>query len=768
MTKFNLMITVPALLYGAVSAGQLQDAQWVFGNDLGLSFQTGIPVVTSTTCNPTAARQPAVVSDATGNLVCYTDGDKVYNSSHEVIMNGDLSSAQENLIVPYPGNPDKYYLLRSNSNGFFYCIIDMTMDGGNGGIATGDVDITISANYCQITGSVHPNGEQIWIITSDNENGFSDNIRFTSYLLSSEGLELTDSISNFYIFGGWYSVPDDLRISPDCSKLATTYKGHYLVLCKFDNTTGELFDMLPSYIDFQTGFGVSDLDKIEFSPNSNYFYALGDQYFVKQYSIETWNVDAIAVSAITVENEGFGSEIWTDIKLGRDGAIYLHDVAAGEIDVIYNPDDNGSDVEITDAVISGLDLDYFFPNTANFLCGMLMNISVEHIYECLGDSTAFTYNLTSPADSIFWDFADPATGDNNFSTEDEPIHVFSETGLFLVEFNYYANGSWNTLIHEVNIYALPEVNLPDLINACTGEEVVIDAGVSPYTYLWNTGATSQSIVVTSQGIYSVTITNGTCSAADSTSVLFTDPVSLNLDSDYVLCEGDSLVLDLSASGADAIDWSTGYDGTVLVITEAGSYAVSAVNACASVSESFDVEVVVFPASLLPASLTACASEPVELAVDDQGGVVAWSTGETGTSLWVDESGIYGVTVSVGACSFSDEISVTLFEFIPLDALEIPNIFTPDGDGNNEVFRPFMRTDPEFNLCNFSGIEVSCNIYDRWGNLHAESACVWEGRSKGGNLLEDGVYYYIIQIRSVCSDQDEKDERDGWVHLVAGK
>lgn len=768
MIILHRLHAVAALLYGAVAAGQLQEAQWVFGNDLGLSFQSGMPEVTTTNCNPTSVRQPAVISDAEGNLVCYTDGERVYNNSHAVIMNGDLPSAQENLIVPYPGNPDKYYLLRSNSSGFFYCIIDMAMDGGNGGIAPGDVDVVVSTNYCQITGSVHPNGDGIWVITSDNENGFSDDIRFSAYLLSSEGLSLTDSISNFYLFGGWYSTPDDLRISPDCSKLATTYKGHYLVLCKFDHMTGELFDIMPNYIDFQTSFGAADLDKVEFSPNSNYFYALGDQSVIEQYDVQVWETSAITNSAISIADGGFGTEIWTDIKRGPDGALYLFNVDAGAIDAIYNPDDIGGDVEITSGIITGLDLDYFFPNTANFLCGTLVNISVEHIYECLGDSTAFTYNLVTPADSILWDFGDPVTGDYNFSTADAPIHVFSETGLFIVSFNYYANGMWNTFTHEVNIYAIPEADLPGFINACEGDEVVVDAGASPYAYAWNTGATSQSITVTSSGLYSVTITNGSCSVADTTSVVFTDPVMLNLAGEYVLCEGDTLVLDLTASGADEIEWSTGSEDGVLVITEAGFYSVNAVNACGSAAESFDVAVVVFPASLLPSTLTACGSEPVELAVDVEGGTAEWSNGETGSSIFVDASGSYSVTVSVGSCTFSDEIAVTLFDFIPLDAIEIPNIFSPDGDGNNEVFRPFLRSDTEFNLCGFSGIEVSCNVYDRWGNLQAESVCGWSGLSKAGNLMADGVYYYTIHLSSVCNNQDEKDKRDGWVHLITGK
>jgi gliding motility-associated-like protein len=50
------------------------------------------------------------------------------------------------------------------------------------------------------------------------------------------------------------------------------------------------------------------------------------------------------------------------------------------------------------------------------------------------------------------------------------------------------------------------------VYACAGDSVILDAGSGPnYTYLWNTGATTQTISVNTPGTYSVTINNGTCS-----------------------------------------------------------------------------------------------------------------------------------------------------------------------------------------------------------------------------------------------------------------
>ncbi|MBL7943935.1 MAG: gliding motility-associated C-terminal domain-containing protein, partial [Flavobacteriales bacterium] len=604
------------------------------------------------------------------------------------------------------------------------------------------------------------------IITSDNENGISDDIRYTSYLLTTEGLQQVDSAQEYYIFGGWYNTPDDLRISPDCTKLATTYKGHYLVLCRFDNANGDLYDLMPSYVDMQTSFVAADLDKVEFSPNSNYLYALGDQHLIKQYSLEFWNESSIANSVTTIYDSGWGSgEIWTDMKLGPDDKIYLHDIESDELDVIANPDAPGTEVEITQGIITGLDLDSFFPNTAGYQCSVAASVTVEHIYECLGDSTEFYYSITSPADSVTWNFGDPDTGLDNFSTLDSPIHVFSDVGTYYITFNYFLYGEWNSMTHQVTIYTIPEVDLPEIIEACEGDEVVIDAGESPYSYTWTTGDTTQSIIVTLPGIYTVSVSNGSCFAGDFTQVSFLGPVELDLEFNYTLCEGDSLVLDLSDSGAETIEWSNGETDPVIVITESGNFNVYAENACASSSQNFGVDVIDLPSSLLPGSIVQCVSEPVVLSVDYPGADVAWSTGETGQQITVEESGTYAVSVEVGNCTAEDEIVVTLYEYIPLDDIAVPNIFTPNGDGENELFRPFLKSDPEFDLCGFSGIQVDMQVYDRWGNLHASHVCSWDGKSDGGQWLSDEVYYYIIDLHSSCNSEDEHKQGDGWVHLT---
>lgn len=105
------------------------------------------------------------------------------------------------------------------------------------------------------------------------------------------------------------------------------------------------------------------------------------------------------------------------------------------------------------------------------------------------------------------------------------------------------------------------------------------------------------------------------------------------------------------------------------------------------------------------------------------------------------------------CLISDTINI----FVEAETeaeIYIPNIFTPNGDGINDVFRPMSHS---------SAIRFqSMQIFDRWGTLVHESRgdLEWDGRFKG-ELRPDGVYVYIVRY----SDGTEDKYVSGTVSLV---
>ena len=72
-------------------------------------------------------------------------------------------------------------------------------------------------------------------------------------------------------------------------------------------------------------------------------------------------------------------------------------------------------------------------------------------------------------------------------------------------------------------------------------------------------------------------------------------------------------------------------------------------------------------------------------------------------------------------------------------LEIPNVFTPNGDQVNDLF--FLKT---------SNLEqISLLIYDRWGNKVVEMTSdsgnvAWDGKNQESKDLSEGTYFYVIK------------------------
>lgn len=107
--------------------------------------------------------------------------------------------------------------------------------------------------------------------------------------------------------------------------------------------------------------------------------------------------------------------------------------------------------------------------------------------------------------------------------------------------------------------------------------------------------------------------------------------------------------------------------------------------------------------------------------------------------------------------------------------ELPNVFTPNGDGINDVFRPLDQYSGTLNAtCPRFVKSVIFNVYNRWGIViyHYESGgenaitIDWDGRDDAGTLLPSGVYYYDAEVEfDLRRPQDQTQHLKGWVHLL---
>lgn len=106
---------------------------------------------------------------------------------------------------------------------------------------------------------------------------------------------------------------------------------------------------------------------------------------------------------------------------------------------------------------------------------------------------------------------------------------------------------------------------------------------------------------------------------------------------------------------------------------------------------------------------------------------------------------------------------------------LPSVFTPDGDGLNDIFHPCDSTTEtamqQLNCPPYRNVkDVDIHIYNRWGKqvFHTNDRDVnWDGKDEtSGRLCSDGVYYYTCEIRFFRLDGVEVEKIHGTVHLVA--
>lgn len=179
-------------------------------------------------------------------------------------------------------------------------------------------------------------------------------------------------------------------------------------------------------------------------------------------------------------------------------------------------------------------------------------------------------------------------------------------------------------------------------------------------YRWSTGATTPTIAVTQPGVYSVTVT--LCTGATSTGrqqVRAANMPSATIQGDTILCAGSSLRLQAVAPQAIAYRWNTGASTQELVVTQPGTYTLTAQY---STGCSATAQLVVRAATLhISGSASVCASNGTLLTAIAPGATAyRWSTGATTPTLAVTQVGTYSVVATFASgCSLSASQSVTL-------------------------------------------------------------------------------------------------------------
>lgn len=233
-----------------------------------------------------------------------------------------------------------------------------------------------------------------------------------------------------------------------------------------------------------------------------------------------------------------------------------------------------------------------------------------------------------------------------------------------------ANGDTSTDTVTVNVNPIPIANAGPDVEICEGDQVVLMA-TGGDSYLWGSGATTQSITVSPNitSSYSVTVTQNSCSSTDEVTVAVKPRQTINAGNDVDIYQGESTTL--TVVGVGDILWSTGETTNIITVTPTNTTTyfveVTEANGCTAYDE---VRVTVI-GTVEPNAGTdkaICNGESATLTAIG-GETYLWSTGETTATIVVNPNATitYTVEVSNAISTGTDDITVFVYEIPDVDA-----------------------------------------------------------------------------------------------------
>ena len=537
---FILLYILPA-----ISFAQQQPEIWYFGYGAGIDFTSGSPVaLTNGQINQWEG--VATACDTAGNLLFYTDGMTVWNSNHQVMSNGtglmgNNSCTQSATVVPIPGNSDQYYLFTppeySNTNGFRYSIIDMTLNGGLGDV-TSVKNVLLLSTATEQCAVIPKNGESAWVITRDYSPVFY------AYLVDASGIS-TPVVSNT---GSTFTNPVGyMKASSLRDKIAIAHYDFssttsYFEIYDFDTATGTVSN--PFQIDIN-----SPVYGCEFSPDGTKLYAAQWGANIYQYDLTAGNSAAIIASQTLV---GTSFSYVGDMQIGPDQKIYAALNNSSYLGVISSPNTLGNGCNYVD--------------NGFYLGGPLSGIGLPSIEVFLQNqpftgAVSFASTDTEVCEKFCVDFFDSSTnnptswlwlfpgGVPSSSTDQNPTQIcYQNPGVYDVTLITSGTDTL-TLPGYITVNATPPI--PAITQA---GYTLTSSAASSYQWQLNSvdipGATNQSYDALQSGYYTVIISdNNGCVNAGTTYVLIDGVESVGNASDISIYPNPS-------NGYFTIEWNS--------------------------------------------------------------------------------------------------------------------------------------------------------------------------------------------------------------------
>ncbi len=231
---------------------------------------------------------------------------------------------------------------------------------------------------------------------------------------------------------------------------------------------------------------------------------------------------------------------------------------------------------------------------------------------------------------------------------------------------------------------------------------------------------------------------GGCPDSFQTSITVLPIPIVELPNDSVVCEEVSILINATSDNNVTYSWDNLSTSSSREIYQPGTYNVTVSNGYCESTDSVEIlflnDVIDFNALELGEDTSICTGYEFligpEVSLFDD---FLWNDGNEESPRSIRMEGTYSYSAFIEGCLFSDTIYISTENCD--GSIYIPNVFSPNADGNNDFFTAYG---------NHHLIE-SFKIFDRWGGLiwATNSDESWDGTSNGQDV-QNGIYVYLLQ------------------------
>ncbi len=384
---------------------------------------------------------------------------------------------------------------------------------------------------------------------------------------------------------------------------------------------------------------------------------------------------------------------------------------------------------------------------------------------CIGDTTQIT---ATGGNTYIWTPPTNLASPNNDTTNVWPVDT---TDYMITSID--SNACTNTDVVVVIVNPLPIVDAGIDTTSCNNTPVILGGsptGPALSEYAWSPNFEIDDSTLSNPTVSPTQTNTYLVEVTDSNSCVDFDTVTVNIFAietieDTTMCQFTDLILFVNTfSGVAPYSYSwapnsdlttTNYDTTTASPTEPISYYVSVTDGhgCLELDtvnvDVYDAPMAIFDYTLLP-SCEGLIADFINQSTQADSYVWEFQDGETSTETepstlftYNEDLVIRLIAMNNSGCSDTTDYAEPVNEFTQYVNLNPASVFTPNGDGINDVF----RIEGDFNLTGC----VNLLIYNRWGAMvfsSSDNYATWDGRTFAGEEVPDGVYFYILEINGM--------------------